>query len=78
MLSQMIEAIIKANVDNFLPGIIPFFPFESIWKMISFPFPRYAFQEIKDYVSFFDVAIVITWTLIFNYLSYWKLKRSDI
>jgi ABC-2 type transport system permease protein len=78
MLSQMIEAIIKANVDNFLPGIIPFFPFESIWKMISFPFPRYAFQEIKDYVSFFDVAMVITWTLIFNYLSYWKLKRSDI
>lgn|SRR5690606_1821034 len=78
LLSQMIEAIIKANIDDYVPGLIQFFPMQSIWDLITFPFPRYAFQEIKDYISPLTVAIVISWTFVFNYISYFKLKRSDI
>jgi hypothetical protein len=78
LLAQMIELIIKANLDNYVPAIIPFFPMQSIWDLVSIPFPRYAFQEIKDYVDPLTVGIVIFWTLLFNYLSYWKLKRADI
>jgi ABC-2 type transport system permease protein len=78
ILSQGIEAIIKANVDNYLPGIIPFFPMQSIWDLVSWPFPRYALQEIQDYIKPSTVAIVLFWTFLFNYISYLKLKRSDI
>lgn len=78
LLSQMIEAIITANIDEQLPAIIPFFPMRSIWNLIDFPLPRYVFLEIRDYVSLGTAAIVIFWTALFNYLSYLKLKKSDI
>jgi ABC-2 type transport system permease protein len=78
LLSQAIEAIITAKVDNYLPQIIPYFPMRSIWNMIEWPFPRYAFQEIKDYVDITTVAIVVVWIGLFNYFSFLKLKRSDI
>lgn len=78
VLSQMLEAIIRANVDDVAPFIIPFFPMESISNLIPLPFPRYVFQEIQDYVSPASVAIVLFWTFLFNYLAYWKLKKSDV
>jgi ABC-type transport system involved in multi-copper enzyme maturation permease subunit len=78
LLSKMIEVIITANIDDYVPWLIPFFPLQSIWNMIELPFTRYAFQEIKDYLTFGSVLIVIGWTFIFNYFSYWKLKTADI
>lgn len=78
LLSQLIEFIIVAKVDNVAPWLIPYFPMRSIWNLIAWPFPRYAFQEIQDYVSLVNVAIVLFWTTAFNYLAYLKLKRSDI
>src|SRR5690606_27604960 len=78
LLSKMIESIILANIDDYVPWIVPFFPMQSIWDLIAWPFPRYALQEIQDYVSPLTAFIVVAWTVIFNYVSYWKLKRSDI
>lgn len=78
VLSQMIEAIIKANVDDYLPWLIPYFPMESISNLIPMPFARYVFREIQDYVSIGSVLIVLGWTYLFNYLAYLKLKKSDI
>ena len=78
MLSQMIELIITANLQDDFPAIIPYFPMKSIWYLIQMPFKRYAFQEIQDYVTLGAVAIVLFWTLTFNYISYWKLKKADI
>ena len=78
LLSQMIELIITANIDEYVPWLIPFFPMKSIWNLIDFPLPRYAFQEIRDYLTFTSVLIVVGWTAAFNYLSYFKLKRADI
>lgn len=78
LLSQMIEAIITANIDDYVPGLIPFFPMRSIWNLISWPFPRYAFQEIKDYIEWSSVAIVVGWIFLFNFFSYLKLKRADL
>ena len=78
LLSKMIEMIILANIDDHLPWIVQFFPMQSIWDLIAWPFPRYAFQEIQDYVSPLTVFIVAAWTFIFNYVSYWKLKKADI
>jgi ABC-2 type transport system permease protein len=78
LLSKMIELIITENIDEYVPALIPYFPMRSIWNIIEIPFPRYAFQEIKDYLDFLSVFIVIVWTFVFNYISYLKLKKADI
>ena len=78
LLSQMIEAIITANIDDYFPNLVQYFPMRSIWNLIAFPLPRYAFQEIRDYITFGSVLTVVLWTFAFNYFSYFKLKRSDI
>ena len=78
LLSQMIELIITENIDEELPWLIPYFPMRSLWHLIEWPYPRYAFQEIKDYVEIGSVLVVLAWTLTFNYIGYLKLKRSDI
>jgi ABC-type transport system involved in multi-copper enzyme maturation permease subunit len=76
--SYLIELIIKKNIDDYVPGLIPFFPLESIMNLVPLPFARYAFQEIQDYVSFGSVAIALGWTFLFNYFGYLRLKKSDI
>ncbi len=78
LLSFMLEAIIKANVDDYLPWLIRYFPMESISALVPVPFYRYAFQQIQDYVDLPAVAIATTWMMLFNYFSYLKLKRSDL
>jgi ABC-2 type transport system permease protein len=78
LLSQALEAIITAKVDNYFPEVIGFFPMRSMWNLIEWPFPRYAFQEIKDYVDFKTVAIVFVWAILFNYFSLLKLRKADI
>jgi ABC-2 type transport system permease protein len=78
MLSGMIEAIIKVNIPDQLESVKDFFPMESISNLVAMPFARYAFQEIRDYVTFSSVAIVLVWIFLFNYFSYRKLTRSDI
>jgi ABC-2 type transport system permease protein len=78
LLSQLIELIITSNLDDYLPGLIPFFPMRSIFNVIPFPFPRYGFQEIKDYLDPQSVAIVAVWAVLFNCISYLRLKKSDI
>lgn len=76
--SYLIELIIKENIDNYFPQTVPFFPLESIMSLVPLPFARYAFQEIRDYVTFGSIAIALVWTILFNYFAYLKLKKSDI
>lgn len=78
VLAPMIEAIIRANVDDYVPWLIPYFPMESISNLIPMPFSRYVFREIQDYVSISSILVVGVWTFLFNYLAYLKLKKSDI
>lgn len=78
LFSYLIELIIKENIDELVPGAIPFFPLESIMNLVPMPLARYAFQEIRDYVTFGSVAIALSWTFLFNYFSLLKLKKSDI
>lgn len=78
MLSHMLEAIIKANVDNYAEWPIDFFPMQSITNLVPLPFARYALQEIQDYVAIQAVAIAMVWIFLFNYFSYLRLKKADI
>lgn len=69
--------------------ILPLFPLESMSNLIKEPFTRFsAVKSVanqigedlnKDYsVHFFDIGIVMIWTCVFIYLSYWLLKRRDL
>jgi ABC-2 type transport system permease protein len=78
LLSQMIELIITVNLYDDVPWIVPYFPMKSLWNMIECPYPRYAFQEIKDYLDPLNVAIVAGWTAVFNFVSFRKLQKADI
>jgi ABC-2 type transport system permease protein len=78
MLSHMLEAIIKANIDDFAEWSLDFFPMQSISNLVPLPFARYALQEIQDYVSWQSVLIAIVWIFLFNYFGYLKLKKADI
>lgn len=78
LLSKMLEIIIRENVDEYVPWLIQFLPMESISNLVPVPWMRYAFQEIRDYLTFSSVAIALGWTFLFNYFSYLKLKLSDL
>jgi len=78
ILSPMIEAIIKVNLPEVLEPAFAYFPMQSISNLVEMPFPRYAFQQIKDYVSIQAILISIAWIGLFNYFSYLKLTKSDI
>jgi ABC-2 type transport system permease protein len=78
LLSHLIEFIIKQNVDEEVPSLIEYFPMESISNLVPLPYARYAFQEIRDTLTISSVAIALGWTIIFNYISYHRLKTSDL
>ena len=89
----MFESFIKGMLHWKLKGsvdfIMQFLPLESMSNLIKEPFTRFsAVKSIakqigedlsKDYtVHFFNIIIVIAWTIIFVYLSYWLLKQRDL
>jgi ABC-2 type transport system permease protein len=78
LLSQSIELIITANLSTDFPEAVKFFPMKSLWNLIEIPYPRYVFMEIRDYLTFETIAIVVFWIGVFNYVAYHHLKRSDI
>lgn len=78
LLARMLELIIRENIDEFVPWLIPYLPLESIANLVPMPLKRYAFQEIRDYLTVESILISLAWTFFFNYFSYLKLKRSDI
>lgn len=78
LLARMLELIIRENIDEYVPWMIQFLPLESIANLVPMPLERYAFQEIRDYLTFSSIAIALGWTVLFNYFSYLKLKTSDI
>jgi ABC-type transport system involved in multi-copper enzyme maturation permease subunit len=78
LLARMLELIIRENIDEYVPWMIQFLPLESIANLVPMPLERYAFQEIRDYLTISSIAIALGWTFLFNYFSYLKLKKSDI
>lgn len=69
--------------------IMQFFPLESMSNLIVEPFSRLSIikniqtaigaTNIKDYdVHFTTILIVMTWTCIFVYLSYFIIKKRDL
>lgn len=79
LLSPMPEIIVREGyLDEYLPWMIEYLPLESLSNLVPLPLPRYAFQEIRDYLTISSIAIALGWTFLFNYFSFLKLRKSDI
>lgn len=70
-------------------SIVQFFPLESMSMLVVEPFSRLNVVQTaasqlgselhKDYgIHWYQLLIVIVWTCIFVYLSYWLLKKRDL
>jgi len=84
--------ILKHNFfkgTNIAENIYQFAPFQSMWNLIDEPFSRLnavktlasQIGENIDYdygVHWYQVAIVMGWTAIFIYASYYILKKRDL
>lgn len=80
---------LKTSTDEAVNSILQFFPLEAMANLIKEPFTRLnAVRSVanqigenftKDYsVSFFNILIVLVWTFIFIYASYFLLKKRDL
>jgi len=77
------------NKHSFVDTIYQFFPLESMSNLLVEPFSRLKFvktmqsqigiENIKDYsVHWYSIAIVLAWTAIFIFLSYYIIKKRDL
>jgi ABC-type transport system involved in multi-copper enzyme maturation permease subunit len=89
----MIEGFAKGMLywkfEDYVDNIMRLFPLEAMANLIKEPFTRLSAVKTvakqvgedlsKDFsVQVTDIAIVLIWTLVFVYLSYWLLKRRDL
>ncbi len=80
---------IKGSTDEAVNSIMQFFPLESMANLIKEPFTRLgAVKSVasqigenftKDYsVGLLNIIIVLFWTVVFIYASYFLLKKRDL
>ena len=55
-----------------------YFPIRAINKLITFPYLKYAFQEVKDYLVWHEVLLVLVYAVLFVFLSFRILKTRDV
>ncbi|MEO9966709.1 MAG: ABC transporter permease subunit [Reichenbachiella sp.] len=55
-----------------------YLPVTALNNLIHVPFLKYVFQEIQDYISLKEFAIVTGWLIVNVSMSYWILKKRDL
>lgn len=92
IIENIIYAVLKFKVfkgTNIADNIVQFFPLESMDNLITEPFSRLNFIQSaanqlgesfqKDYsVHWYEILIVLVWTVLFIYFSYALLKKRDL
>lgn len=79
LIAWQFDGRLAEKIQNFLP-------LKSIYKLIDQPFQRIAMTKfpnknelVYDYgVHWYEIAIVITWTALFIFLSFRLLKKRDL
>jgi hypothetical protein len=74
----MIEPIATFNLPDQLEWLIPYFPVRAMNEVVKIPFPKYAFMEIRDYISFLSLAVILIYSSLFTYLTYRLLRTRDL
>ncbi|WP_298236789.1 ABC transporter permease subunit [uncultured Algibacter sp.] len=87
ILEWIIFGLMAWKLDtNLSEKIQNFFPLKSMYKLIDQPFQRVAMTKfpdkgelVYDYaVHWYEIAIVLVWTVLFVFLSYRLLKKRDL
>jgi hypothetical protein len=78
MVSRGIELFIMYKIFHVSKDLAFLFPLESLEELVTLPFQRYVFLEVLDHPLVKTVLLAGVWTFLFNYLAYFKLKKSDI
>lgn len=79
LLLTPIEYILTgAALPESMGFVADYFPVHAINNLISFPLPKYAFQEIQDYVAVEAVIIVLVYLALYIFSIYQKLQKSDL
>ncbi|MDH5366964.1 MAG: hypothetical protein OEW67_08260 [Cyclobacteriaceae bacterium] len=73
-----LEYIITAYLPDSIQYIGAYFPMHAMNNLIEFPFPKYVFQEIQDYVSIESIIVATLYIAAIPWAIYEKLKRSDL
>lgn len=68
------SSFLTDNID----WMLPYMPIKALNNLISFPFTRYVFMKIQDFVAWKDVIVVLIWLLIYNFLILFFLKRKNV
>ena len=74
----MIEPIITLNLGSDADFLVPYFPIRAINELVRIPFPKYVFMEIRDYVSFISVLVLLLYSVLFVYLTHRMLLKRDL
>jgi ABC-2 type transport system permease protein len=75
LLAAGIEYIIGFNIPE---TMVNYLPMHALENLVTFPYGRYVFREIQDYVSITSVLVVLAYLGLFIYGTFAKLKSSDI
>ena len=89
MIESFVKGVLLWKASSIVDTIMQFFPLESMSNLIKEPFTRFpAMKSVANQIGedlskdtsvhISDLLIVIIWTAIFIYLSYWLLKRRDL
>ncbi len=66
------------KIPELLRSMASFFPIKAMNNLVSFPFQKYVFLKIQDYVAWADVLIVTGWLILNNVLILLLLKKRNV
>lgn len=75
LLAAGIEYIIGFNIPE---AMVDYLPMHALENLIIFPYERYMFREIQDYISITSVLVVLAYLGLFIYGTFAKLRSSDV
>ncbi|MCC5919328.1 MAG: ABC transporter permease [Cyclobacteriaceae bacterium] len=78
IIEPIISGVLFVLAGDNLAIIRQMLPARAISEVISFPFGRYVFREVLDYIPISRLISLFFWIFTFCTLSYIKLSRSDI
>ena len=72
------EAIIRWMLPEVFDGIAQLLPIKGLLNVVHNPFTKYVGEEVQDFVSLKEVAIVLAQTFSYWFLSLWAIQRRDL
>lgn len=78
VISVPLEYVLVANLPESIEIVGQYLPIHAMNNLIDIPFPKYVFQEIRDYVSLESLIVVLLYLIVIPWGIYQKLKRSDL